>query len=696
MADLSGVSTEDLLAYKSGDLSKVSTQGLMSLRGISSAPPPAPVAPSDPNYFQRVAQDWRDNYAANQAIDARQKSGDTGVLQATLQSAGHGPLGYAIAPFKEAVNEASNFATDQVAQGYAALPDSVTGALSPAVQGTSNALSGLGQHVQSYLADKPNLKSDLESLQNLVSVLPGLSAETSDLNTTAANAAKYGSPAPDITWKGAIPNSDAIHAEADKAYNFADSAGGGAMPQATNDFLAQANRVAAQDPDLLEAHGPDAAQKYLNELNTFQDKPMKLATAQAEDIALRENASQAYRAGNSDMGNRYSAMRQALRDNIYNQPDPSLITGGPEAFQALQEGNRLKSQALTVGKAEDLIAAGSKAEVPSTGIKQQFKAWAQDIDKNGAKGLSQDTVDAINEAGTTGALTGFMKGMGSKLGAAAGGAVGATLGTAIPIPIVGPVVGGMVGSGAGYVAGAPFRAGATALQLGKANDAIRSIIDRPTFTPPSLTEPIKPPPMLQLTNQRADTVARRYAASQRSNAVGPNRTAFGPDASTTGVNLQGVPYNTGAPGEPLGLPSPQSLSKTELATNSQGQNAWRTNEQQAGVNASRENDVATGMSQSVRQAIVKNAMSAKFGPAWDAIQGSEKSKILDQMDQMWDGKTPQSLQSMIDMAHQNIQDLNAASGTSKGINNFGEALRNALKVNFRSDTPSLKTIIPPQ
>lgn len=453
------------------------------------APAAVPAAPSDPNYFQRVAQDWRDNYAANQAIDARQKSGDTGVLQATLQSAGHGPLGYAIAPFKEAVNEASNFATDQVAQGYAALPDSVTGALSPAVQGTSNALSGLGQHVQSYLADKPNLKSDLESLQNLVSVLPGLSAETSDLNATASAAAKFASPAPDTTWKGAIPNSDAIHAEADKAYTFADSAGAGAMPQATNGFLAQANGAAAQDPDLLEAHGPDAAQKYLNELNTFQDKPMKLATAQAEDIALRENASQAYRAGNSDMGNRYSAMRQALRDNIYNQPDPSLITGGPEAFQALQEGNRLKSQAITVEKAENLIAAGEKAEVPATGIKQQFKTWAQDIDKNGAKGLSQDTVDAINEAGTTGAMTGFLKGMGSKLGAATAGAVGTAAGATMGGPI-GAAIGGTLGTGAGYVAGAPFRAGATSLQLGKANAAIRSIIDRPTFTPPSISSPV--------------------------------------------------------------------------------------------------------------------------------------------------------------------------------------------------------------
>ena len=33
MADLSKLSTEDLLALKSGDLSKVSTEGLMALKG---------------------------------------------------------------------------------------------------------------------------------------------------------------------------------------------------------------------------------------------------------------------------------------------------------------------------------------------------------------------------------------------------------------------------------------------------------------------------------------------------------------------------------------------------------------------------------------------------------------------------------------------------------------------------------------
>jgi hypothetical protein len=225
---------------------------------------------------------------------------------------------------------------------------------------------------------------------------------------------------------------------------------------------------------LQQTFGDDAAQKYLKSLAAgLNGQELPLPTAQALDIDLREKAAQAFRAGDNSLGQRYSAIKQALRDNIYDNPDPSHFTGGPNGFSSLQEGNRLYSQGYKAEQIENMINEGMKAEVPATGIKTQFKTLARQIRNNGAAGWSADQVDAINNAAETGALTGFLKGMGSRLGTVVGGAVGAGIGS-VGGP-AGAAIGAPIGSAAGYVAGAPFRAGATSLQRAKAEAVLKAI-----------------------------------------------------------------------------------------------------------------------------------------------------------------------------------------------------------------------------
>ncbi len=116
----------------------------------------------------------------------------------------------------------------------------------------------------------------------------------------------------------------------------------------------------------------------------------------------------------------------------------------------------------------------------------------KNIDKYGQKGLSDETVAAINYAGKTGALTGALKTIGNKLGSEVTGAIaGGTAAAAHPVLAI-PAY--LAGKAAGLAVGAPFRAGATAIQLGKANDVLRTIIDNPTFTAPSLSSTIPPTP----------------------------------------------------------------------------------------------------------------------------------------------------------------------------------------------------------
>jgi hypothetical protein len=300
-----------------------------------------------------------------------------------------------------------------------------------------------------------------------------------------------GSGAANTGWQGAIPSADDIHAQAQKGYDYADASGAGVNAQGAQNYFNQAKADAAQSPTDLLRNGPDDVQKYLDNMDNAKGQPISIADAQQEDIKLRESASKAYRTGDNSLGDRWDSIRDALHDHIYNQTDPALMTGGPQGFQALQEANRLKSQAYTVENIEGAIKNGLSAEVPQQGIKQVFRTMSKNIDKNGAKGLSDETVAAINYAGKTGLLTGILKTMGSKLGAAVGGAVGGSAGFTAAGP-VGAAIGGTVGTGVGYAVGAPFRAGATAIQLGKAKNVIRTVIDNPTFTPPPLNSPITP------------------------------------------------------------------------------------------------------------------------------------------------------------------------------------------------------------
>lgn len=417
--------------------------------------------------------------------------------------------------------------------------------------------------------------------------------------------------------KGPLPTSKNLFSEGDKAYEAANAAGAGARPVATNNFLDQAIKTAQQDPNLLAVHGPDDVTNYLERLQALRDKPLPLSTAQALDIDLRESAAKAFRAGDNNLGARYQAIKQSLRDNIYNAPDPTHITGGPQGFYALKEGNRLYSQGYQVEDLENAMAKGLENEVPSTGIKTQFRKIADDIRVNGPKGRSQELVDSINEAARTGALTGLLKTMGSRLGPIAAGAVGGMLGA--PAGPLGAAAGSAVAGGASYLATAPFRAGATALQAGKAEAAIRAAVTDAKFHPMEVP-PEAPKPM-------------------------------------------------------LALPAPATQYSVDGAGNAR---ALTPEEAQAGAMA-RQNLDNMGLTSDVRSNINRIQLRQQFGPAWDKIDAANQDAIAKQIEDAWRANPKTPLTDLVDSARQNAQDLAAAKGKPYSDTALGTALLNALK-----------------
>lgn len=491
MTDLSGVSTADLQAYQSGDMSKVSTDGLMALRGIAVQPTQAQPSSGLGSHVDSYLADKPELQGLlsklSGRVDAVQNASDLPnfmVSSARLGVGGAADIGGAALnaiPGSGLVKSAAGTIGSGISSAIGSIPTNDAGTTFGDV---GNAFSGMINREEAAHPLFANVMGAAKDYGNLAGEAGIVNLARGGLNM-ASDA--MGNSAPKI----AIPSAADIHAEAQKGYDMADASGTGVTPQGAANYYDQAQKTAAQSPTDLLRNGPDSVQTYLNNMENARGMPISIGDAQAEDITLRQNATKAFKAGDNDLGDRWNTIRDALKEHVYNQQDPALMTGGPQGFQALQEANRLKSQAYTVEEIENGIKNGLAAEVPQQGVKQFFKGLSKKVDDGKwGQGLSDESKAAIDYAGKTGALTGALKTIGNKLGAEATGAVAGSAAFAAH-PVL-AIPGYLAGKAAGIAAGAPFRAGATAIQLGKANDVLRTVIDRPTFTPPSLSSPITP------------------------------------------------------------------------------------------------------------------------------------------------------------------------------------------------------------
>lgn len=500
MTDLSGVSTADLQAYQSGDMSKVSTEGLIALRGVGSqvtTPQSSGLGSHVDSYLsdKPELQDLLSKLSGR--VDAVQNAPDLPnfmVSSARLGVGGAADIGGAALsaiPGAGLVKSAAGYVGGKIAGAVGSVPTSDIGATFGDV---GNAFSGMVNREEvahPLFANVMGYGKDVASLgaeKGIVDLARG--------GLNMASDAMGNAPQPTVGGKG-IPSAADLHAEAQKGYDYADTSGTGVNAQGAQNYFNKAKVEAAQSPTDLLRNGPDEVQKYLDNMDNANGQPISIGDAQQEDIKLREAASKAYRAGDNSLGDRWKTIRDALDQHIYNQQDPTLLTGGPQGFQALKEANRIKSQAYTVEEIENGIKNGLAAEVPQQGVKQFFKGLSKKIDDGKwGQGLSEESKAAIAYAGKTGALTGALKTIGNKLGAEATGGVAGSAAFAAHPALALP--GYLAGKAAGIAVGAPFRAGATALQLGKANDVLRTVIDRPTFTPPSLSDVMPTPKPLML------------------------------------------------------------------------------------------------------------------------------------------------------------------------------------------------------
>lgn len=120
MADLSGVSTEDLKAYHEGRLQDVSTEGLMALRGAS---PAAPAVAEAPNTAADVAQSFGSGLVRGAAETAMLPitvpRAISDVSQAAMNGAGRLAYDYGFDPLKRAIMGQPQATPAEMEQRYA-------------------------------------------------------------------------------------------------------------------------------------------------------------------------------------------------------------------------------------------------------------------------------------------------------------------------------------------------------------------------------------------------------------------------------------------------------------------------------------------------------------------------------------------------------------------------------------------------
>lgn len=83
--DLSRVSTEDLMAFREGRLKDVTTEGLLSIKGIT---------PKEPGLFERISSDVGQRAQNIEKIKQKQSAGTIGPIRSGVRQAGQAAWGY--------------------------------------------------------------------------------------------------------------------------------------------------------------------------------------------------------------------------------------------------------------------------------------------------------------------------------------------------------------------------------------------------------------------------------------------------------------------------------------------------------------------------------------------------------------------------------------------------------------------------
>lgn len=459
----------------------------------------------------------------NRAIEAGQinqdmSAGNIGAIHAGFEQAGNaaglvGDIG------GEALNGAGDAfaymfpgatgqlksAGNQVLQAAGSLPSMGGGTLADTIP---DELSMLADKYGEFEHSHPIIARDLSSAVNLGALGLGAASAGEDAIKAGVNVAK--------NVKSKIVRTEKMSSEdlrkmGSALFKKADAIGGTLKPDFTNDFLIEINKQVPQTQFGQVFSGESDVSKLLERSKSLANKPMSLSDAMETDESLGNLAYKNMTDGKfNDDGRRFLDMQRTLRDKIEAAPNTSFV-GGKQAFDTVNEARKVWAASLRLRDVERILENAGRQQVPATGIKTGFRTLLRN--GNRTKGYSKAELKAMEKAANTGIATDLMATFGSRLTPLAGAGVGGSVGATIGGPI-GAAAGSAIGGLASWGGSTAARAGATAIQKGKANtvaDMIRSRII-PGAVPPQLGSNLAN--LLKANAKAAAPISAGYAANK--------------------------------------------------------------------------------------------------------------------------------------------------------------------------------------
>lgn len=261
------------------------------------------------------------------------------------------------------------------------------------------------------------------------------------------------------------PTTEDVKEASQTAYREAEVAGGVLSPKVTNTFIANASKTLSPQTEAGRlVLGDSAATKLTERLGNLVDKPISLQAAQEIDEGLSSLVDAEYGLkGLSKEGHKISTLQQNFRDAIKDAGETDII-GGKQGFDKWRQGQTLWSQQRKMSDIERIVEKANLTDNPSTAIKTGFKNLLTNPTK--IRGFSDVEKEAIRQASKRGITGGTLHVFGSRLIPMISTGIGGASGG-----IPGALMGGAVGQGSS----AAMRAGASALQNGRAANALETV-----------------------------------------------------------------------------------------------------------------------------------------------------------------------------------------------------------------------------
>jgi hypothetical protein len=348
---------------------------------------------------------------------------------------------------------------------------------------------------------------------------------------------------------------------------------------------------------------------------TFDDM---IATRKQINADIADNISTPLKAGNPEHVKQLEELKSVLHRTMTSPPSDLADAAKRNAWQA---ANHEWGIGATKEEVQNGVRKVINQEQPANAVKRELYKYLLKNEKTLLPNEIAILEDIINTTGKERFLKDTASGLLKYAGFAKGG---------IPGYLIGRV-------GSNFA-----KDQALASVLRKVEKFFAEVDARPApkgYGPWEIPAPEKPPaPPLQLTNQRRSTAEQRYERSQRTNERGASSTIYGPNLQT-GVDLHGVPYETGVIPEPKLLPSPENMRPMESLVTRAGEVRPQSSSEFSQAKTARQREIDMGLA-GTRKNLSRLEIREKLGPVFDALDEKSKLKVESDFKRAWMGNKP--------------------------------------------------------